>query len=242
MSLLEIILLVVGAVLFVVSFLIPEKEEKLSQESRMMAKKEIRKMVSEEMEAVRNHVDELVDETVNYAMEKTERSMERLSNEKIMAVSEYSEIVLKEINKNYDEVMFLYDMLNDKHVNLKNTVSEANKAAKEVVESTREAEAFVNTMQSKTPEAVTTQQEQNEEVFTQLDAPQINPQDSNVVEGYVAEEFPEHLRKPPTFGRNSNDKVLELYGQGVPTVDIAKQLGLGVGEVKLVIDLYKNEA
>ena len=41
-------------------------------------------------------------------------------------------------------------------------------------------------------------------------------------------------------GRNSNDRILELHRQGKSKVAIAKELGLGVGEVKLVIDLYKN--
>ena len=48
--------------------------------------------------------------------------LERVTNEKIMAVNEYSDTVLEEINKNHKEVLFLYDMLNDKHDNLKNTV------------------------------------------------------------------------------------------------------------------------
>ena len=116
-SWIEILLLIVGAGLFVVSFLIPEKEEKVSKETRMMAREEIRDLVSKEMENIRGHVDDVVEESMTYAMEKTERSLERLSNEKIMAVHEYSELVLKEINKNHDEVMFLYDMLNDKHSN-----------------------------------------------------------------------------------------------------------------------------
>ena len=40
-------------------------------------------------------------------------------------------------------------------------------------------------------------------------------------------------------GQNNNEKILEMHRQGKSTVAIAKELGLGVGEVKLVIDLYK---
>jgi DNA-binding NarL/FixJ family response regulator len=39
--------------------------------------------------------------------------------------------------------------------------------------------------------------------------------------------------------KNRNDEILELHKQGKSNVAIARQLGLGVGEVKLVIDLYK---
>ncbi len=38
---------------------------------------------------------------------------------------------------------------------------------------------------------------------------------------------------------NNNDRILAMASQGMDTVDIAKALGLGVGEVKLVIDLFK---
>lgn len=40
---------------------------------------------------------------------------------------------------------------------------------------------------------------------------------------------------------NANEEILALYQAGESVIDIAKQLGLGVGEVKLVIDLYQGE-
>ena len=39
---------------------------------------------------------------------------------------------------------------------------------------------------------------------------------------------------------NNNDKILRMYKEGMSNVDIAKELGLGVGEVKLVINLFKG--
>ena len=39
---------------------------------------------------------------------------------------------------------------------------------------------------------------------------------------------------------NNNDRILELHKKGKSNVAIAKELGLGVGEVKLVIDLFKG--
>ena len=39
---------------------------------------------------------------------------------------------------------------------------------------------------------------------------------------------------------NNNDRILRLHKEGVSNVDIAKELGLGVGEVKLVLNLYKG--
>ena len=40
-------------------------------------------------------------------------------------------------------------------------------------------------------------------------------------------------------GGNNNDRILEMHKQGKSNVAIAKELGLGVGEVKLVIDLFE---
>jgi len=41
-------------------------------------------------------------------------------------------------------------------------------------------------------------------------------------------------------GRSNKEKILALYKEGKSNVAIAKELGLGVGEVKLIIDLFKG--
>lgn len=54
-------------------------------------------------------------------------------------------------------------------------------------------------------------------------------------------DFDEVLEKDFSDDSNANDIILEMYRGGSSVIDIAKQLGLGVGEVKLVIDLYQGE-
>ena len=236
MGALEIIVLVAGGIIFVLSFLLPVSKEEVSNETKELAKEEIKAMVSQEMESVRSHVDDVVDEAVGYAVEKTERSLERLTNEKIMAVNEYSDTVMQEIHKNHEEAMFLYDMLNSKHTNLKNTVSEVNRTVKEAEETKKEAEAVVNSFQRFQPEAVakalvtpvgtvTVKEPEKDE------KPASDTSDSRDISFMQDEEGQAH---------NSNEKILELYSQGKSNVAIARELGLGVGEVKLVIDLFKN--
>ena len=39
---------------------------------------------------------------------------------------------------------------------------------------------------------------------------------------------------------NSNDRILELHKAGKSNMAIARELGLGIGEVKLVIDLFEG--
>lgn len=329
MDIMEIVLLIAGGIVFILSFLIPVKKGKSSEETRGLAKEEIKALVSEELEAVRGHVDDVVEEAVTYSIEKTERSLERLSNEKIMAVSEYSDTVLAEIHKNHEEVMFLYDMLNDKHINLKNTVSEINRTMQEARETKKEAEEVVNTFQRLAPETViplknssqpiilpqafvpvpasaavseyAAVQEpavlvspaavseaavaQGQSVTTAMPAlspepvteQELNALASSVVvpehavvqepvtmpslpvpQPYTVQQFlPELAREselPLVSGandisqemdgqrRNYNDRIMELYKGGKSKVEIARELNLGVGEVKLVIDLYKNRS
>ena len=113
MGVMEIILLIIGIGAFVVSFVLPASKDEQPVVNRELTKEEINSLVKEQMKEIKSQVDDTVNEAVDYAMEKTERSLERISNEKIMAVNEYSDTVLAEINKNHQEVMFLYDMLNE---------------------------------------------------------------------------------------------------------------------------------
>lgn len=258
----EIILLIAGAIVFILSFLIPVGEGKNRAEAAPLAREEIRDMVSREMDSVKGHVDEVVEEAVTYAMEKTERSLERLSNEKIMAINEYSDTVLAEIHKSHEETMFLYDMLNSKHTNLKNTVSEVNRTVKE-------AEEAVNSFQRLTPgpdarsksETAETAEERSqkpaaaagEQVRKPAGAGEQTPKAAFVraAEEQMAREIRETGAEPSQTGgdrqekesrTNSNARILALYGEGKNDVQIARELGLGVGEVKLVIGLFDGQS
>lgn len=228
----EIVLLIAGGIIFVLSFLLPSGKERDQIQAAPIAQEEIKELVSREIDAVRGHVDDVVEEAVTYAMEKTERSLERLSNEKIMAVSEYSDTVLSEIHRNHEEAMFLYDMLNSKHVNIKNTVSEVNRTVKE-------AEVTVNSFQRLVPEAVETPKAAFVRVAEEQMAKDFEQKQPAVVEKPTE---PGKQQRSVDASGNYNEHILELYSQGMDTVQIARELGLGVGEVKLVIDLFDSQA
>ncbi len=237
MGVLEVVLLLVGAVLAVLSFVLPAIKEEVPRETKVLAKEEIKSMVDKEMNDIRQHVDDVVDEAVGYAVEKTERSLERLTNEKIMAVNEYSDTVLQEIHKNHEEAMFLYDMLNAKHDNLKNTMSEATKTVQEVQETKREAEAVVQSFQQlETPtiEVVSVKEPEFESLKVMVSEQEQEEEPIKVIKEW------DFLADASGVGVNNNEQILALHKKGKSTVAIAKELGLGVGEVKLVIDLHKN--
>lgn len=322
----EAALLILGIGAFVASFIIPEKRNKDSEKAQEIDIELIRKLIEKEMEVAKARVTEVVDETLEYAVEKTERASERISNEKIMAISEYSETVLADMNKTHQEIMFLYDMLNDKHENLKETAKQVDKQAKEAEEKANaaatalaakeEASALLEkqvqmttqaveakkaeqtefvpiankTAESKPVERITLDKIFGDTIPTDVvasetagneipqekaaDVPMQNEQKSQEpksVEVYsFAEQAPrverpikkeaqaakledsvqemkrqevaqkeQEVQKAPVQ-ENNNDKILRMYKEGMSNVDIAKELGLGVGEVKLVINLFKG--
>ena len=242
MGILEIGLLIAGIIIFTGSFFLPLGGEKNAAIDKNAAKEEIHGLVEEEMNTVRSKMQDKMEETSEDAIEKAERSLERLTNEKIMAVNEYSDTVLQEIHKNHEEAMFLYDMLNSKHANIKDTVSKMDKAVKAAENKTAENKAAENkTVENKTAEnkaaadktavdktAGTMAEEKTAD--TSRTESLIQPENSPEI-GFMGETVQE--------GQNNNEKILEMHRQGKSTVAIAKELGLGVGEVKLVIDLYK---
>lgn len=242
MNIMEIVLLIVGAVVFAVSFLIPDSKGDVLAHDREMARDEINDLVARELEKIRSQVDETVEEAIEYSMEKTERSLERISNEKIMAVNEYSETVLEQINKSQQEILFLYDMLNAKHDNLKNTATEVEKKVREAEQASREVEAVTReaTIALRETEAAT-------QVARQVVSPafQILRPESVAESGISSVDDAETVKEQPELQgaenySNRNEEILELHRRGRSDVAIAKQLGLGVGEVKLVIDLFRG--
>lgn len=220
MGILEVVLLIAGIVIFIGSFLLPSgKESGINKEA---AKEEIKGLMEEEMQTVRSQMQDKMDETSEDALEKAERSLERLTNEKIMAVSEYSDTVLQEIHKNHEEAMFLYDMLNNKHA-ISKIPYPKDKAVKAAEDKAKvKAEENVKTQKENVTEEQLIEVQEPAETIEPSGSPEI---------GFMGETAEE--------GQNNNEKILEMHRQGKSTVAIAKELGLGVGEVKLVIDLYK---
>ncbi len=255
-------------------YALPAKKKDMDDDLQLISEDEVRKLIDKELEDVKEHISDIVDEAITYAIEKTERSMERLANEKIMAINEYSDTVLEEINKNHKEVLFLYDMLNDKHDSIKDIVSEANKTVEEVKQTLKDAEITAKEAEETAKEVEETVKSRVNTVFDDDFVPIMPPRveiihDPDAEYDYVAQEEPtfdmDELRqfipvKDEIFGngisgdepeymsqaeenentRNSNDRIRELHKAGKSNMAIAKELGLGIGEVKLVIDLFEG--
>ena len=263
-------------------YALPAKKKDMDEDLQLISEDEVRKLIDKELEDVKEHISDIVDEAITYAIEKTERSMERLANEKIMAINEYSDTVLEEINKNHKEVLFLYDMLNDKHDSIKEVVSEANKTVEEVKQTLKDAEitareaeetakeveetvksrgvenvknkidtvfddGFVPIMPPRVeiihdPDAEYDYVAQEEPTFDMDDLKQFIPENDEIFGKRISGDEPEYMSQVDENEntRNSNDRIRELHKAGKSNMAIAKELGLGIGEVKLVIDLFEG--
>jgi uncharacterized protein YicC (UPF0701 family) len=134
MEILQVIILIIGAIIFTISFFIPDKQVS-SKEIREKEAKAIKEIIEKELSGIRQRIDEVTEESIERAKDTTERQMDRITNEKMMAINEYSDTVMTEIHKNHEEAVFLYDMLNNKHAQVKTTAAEFLSSAKPLSES-----------------------------------------------------------------------------------------------------------
>lgn len=239
MTTLEIILLILGVIIFIGSFIVPESKSEMEEVDKQLTQEQIQEMLKEEVKSVRSQVEDTVEETVSYSMERTERALERITNEKLTAISEYTETVLNDIHKGHEEVLFLYDMLNDKHQNIKETASEVNKAVKEANEAVQEADIVKKEVAEATQaldEAFKPMEISGFEVLQSASAEEVKKPEKKAETADISLQFD----VTQETSNNNNERILELHKKGKSNVAIAKELGLGVGEVKLVIDLFKG--
>ena len=135
MTAFEIVLLTTGVIAFVISFFIPEgkgKEASLDEEK-------LQEIIDEKVNNAKRRIDDLTEENVNYSMEKSERALEKITNEKILAVGDYSDSIMNDLNKTHQEVVFLSDMLDKNKGDLTKLLLETDKISKEASRAANDA-------------------------------------------------------------------------------------------------------
>jgi hypothetical protein len=228
----QIALLIIGAVVFIVSFFLPSGSQKAESENddeaTAITREQIQALVDKEAGSAKERIGEIVDETITYAMEKGERAMERVTNEKMMAINEYSDTVLEEIRKNQQEVVFLYDMLNSKHSELLGTVSQVNLTVNEA-KHTPLTVPLAEALMAEAPEYPAPAEPL---AFSPFVPPRVEGDGLRILESANVQLGDDDA--------NNNERILELHKAGKTNMNIAKTLGLGIGEVNLVIDLFEE--
>lgn len=267
MTSLEICLLIAGIIMMVGSFFVTEKlSQKEIEEFTDLSSKEIERILQTQITKVQEKMAELIDKSVDEAVEKAQRPLEKITNEKIMSISEYSETVTEQINKNHNEVMFLYSMLNDKQEDIKTMVDAIDKSKvhiqsmlKKMVKVTEslgktsnnsssqkvdqsKPQAAQNSVPQKKPvnnESKQTQQESVDDAEKVLNSKLDEANSKKVLS--KEEVLNSSDKADETDNVNKKEEILKRYRAGMSIVDIARELCLGLGEVKLVIDLFKGE-
>ncbi len=286
MTAFEVVLLLCGIICVAVSFIMGDSKKKNTDDKDYDAN-----LTEEQKEDIRRQVTDIIDEEMLNASEKTEVSLDKISNTKILEMNEYADNILGEINRNHNEAVFLYDMLNDKAKEVKSTVKDVNVTKKQVEKIQAEVTSAAanpeddnayadksgdksqrrseHEFRSMTPEIV---REIDMPVTSEYDDSQendsygtggadindgmdmVSPQELMAVSQMLGQDMQQNIQQNiqtvsaqdngmhdnGTHGLNRNDEILSMYESGMDSRQIAKELNLGIGEVRLVIDLYKS--
>lgn len=206
---LEVTLIVIGLLIIAASYVISEKmtTKETEKEKEFLTVEDYEKRKELE-ESFTNQLDRIAEESI----EKAEAAVCRLSNEKIMAVNEYGDMVLERIDKNHSEVVFLYSMLTDKEKELKQLLWQPSE------ETLKESEAHL-------------EEESTEE-------PPVEPvvmQENELQQEQPVEEKPHQMPE-------LHERILSYLKEGRTVREISMELELGQGEVQLIANLYAGGA
>ena len=259
MGALEIFLIIFGIVLVVISFVFGEHLSSIDNKNLEYdgnVAKVTKEIVKKEVEAeVANVIDEKI--------EQAEVKLDKITNEKIMALGDYSDDVNVKITKNHDEVMFWYDMLSDKEKTIKNTVKDIEalktsvknlsgniKSENSYTETTNEnndsLDNHLNNSKSGINEILNVKEKKNytndkshdNEKNISEDIKELELNKEKIKEKNNSSDVKESDNKQKLS--NDNMEILRLHKEGKSAVEIAQKLERGVGEVQLVIGLYKD--
>ena len=250
MEAIEIIILSIGVILVAVTYILSEKfelggksiDEELSNNTKRIAEELAREEVERELA---NNIDEKI--------EAAAVELDKIANEKILALGNYSDDILKKIDDNHNEVMFLYNMLNEKEATLKDTIRDI-----EALKLSIKKMALVNDMSvavAKKVEQAAAKKRAKQQEPVGDNAEKKTKNEASVKEALVKDYSPEEKTEkmvemendPVRRNRetskdisNRNEEILRLHREGSTNIEIAKKLGIGIGEVRLVIDLFRR--
>ena len=318
MNIIEIIMLIGGIAVFIASYFVGNRKDSGSVAVHVDAE-----LSEEDKIKIRNQVDSIIKDKIDNVSEQAEAQMDKISNTKMLELNDYAETIMSEINRNHNETVFLYDMLNEKAKEVKNTVKDVNIAKKEVdsIQMHNRKSLEVDKLSSDSAElsddkellkepvkSVETKsygykkstpsgskdlakerlmelvRKSNEKARVQVTVDsagikeQINIPEAASVENTDAAKpssAKETAAKPASAKSSTkssssksttskstaskspavkaediaadfpddmanNDRIIELSKRGVSNKDIAKLLNIGIGEVKLVVDLFNS--
>ena len=241
MTVYEVVLIIAGIVCICISFFVSRKSTDDTGEESGAGNTSASVWTEKDEERIRERVNELLEEWQSTLIEDTQDRMNRLCNEKIMAVDDFSKQILEKIDSNHQEVVFMYNMLNEKEKEIKKIMAEKIKPepapAKEspagrTAEEPRQipaAKASRKGAEARRSETGSGAKKEKEPAparrTTATEAAPKRPTGTEQVQSDRKEE-------------NVNLQIQQMYKEGKSILEISKALNIGQGEVKLVIALY----
>lgn len=223
----QIILIILGIIIIVLSCRIVDKSQYSVKEGTMVTSETL--LSENELEMIKGKVNEVLDGICEEAIVRTDDHLDKISNEKIIAVSEFSDQVLEKINRNHEEVVFLYNMLCEKNKELKETVKEIDYSKKMVADFLQELNPSSENSNETPPK-----------ISINSSAEETDNEDANFTQLELKLDRPDKMaRGSSSYDSSYNKRILSLHSQGLSVLEISKELGLGQGEVRLVIDLHQ---
>ncbi len=217
MTAVEIIILIAGFLCVCISFFVAGKQG--GEEEEKTEKDGISSDVWTEKDEriIRERVSEILEDRQTELVEETENSLNRICNEKIMAIDEFSRQLMEKIDNNHQEVVFMYNMLNAKEKDLKDIMQKPLPVTE--------------------PEKAPLKESESGEKPKKKEAPVQNREKKKAVtpEPSFSEERKTSQANVPG---NVNLQIQKMYKEGKSILEISKALDIGQGEVKLVIALY----
>ncbi|MDD6036283.1 MAG: DUF6115 domain-containing protein [Lachnospiraceae bacterium] len=229
-----IVMVLVGVVLLIGSCFITKEDETAKDYDELIKRLAKRELTEEETERLRQTVDRIISEKTEEVIIKTDDYLSQVANEKIMSVDDFSKQILERLDKNNSDVMFLYNMVTETKEELKTEIANAKKVEetlRNVSEGHKAEEKTDAVKKTTTPKKtmIPKKTEGKKEVTESL------PKD-DIAELLAATMMKEPV--PQIDGDLPKEKILELYKKGKSIREISRELGMGQGEVKLVVDLY----
>ncbi len=249
----DIIFMVCGIVIMVISIIFTGKS-KDTDNDLFYTEENLRKIKKEFEEDLQKKADEIKENMIVSA----DDTLSNISNEKIMAMDDFYKQNLEKINENHEHVVFLYNMLNSKDEEIKDTLKEMQNAKADLKESVEDVIKITKQLKK----AVKKNPENNENSTPYVSDKSLGSQDlkeenlkinkdtykedlkipsskqeAGILSGDNSNEFVQTSLPGLKFD-NKNEEILRLYKSGRSILDISKSLKMGQGEVKLVVDLY----
>ncbi|MFC2476555.1 MAG: DUF6115 domain-containing protein [Catonella sp.] len=292
-----ILCIIAGAAMIGASFIIKEglgidsqEKEKIAEEirSKVLSVESLKKV----MDKVEKEFTERLSDVAEDKMTSSTDYMSELTNNKMFAINEMCGQLIEKIEQNHKEVIFLYDMLNEKSDNLKDFSAKVEGLRKELENEEKRIKALghdlddkivkvkevrqtvitrpVADVPSKTvPKKNTTKEEsvktpaqeveiQTEDIPTQAEAlvklqktqelvakpepvvkeamPEKEPAKITETASVVSDRSEEEIKEMSEL--STNDRILLMKEEGKSVIEISKALGMGQGEVQLILGLY----